>query len=223
MLSSMGLSKAESIQKFERTAGVSLERTRLVLDNGVKSSSIGINNKNPTPMVVTAWVVDLEGKPTEKFVVSPAIFQLGGNNTGKTSVRLVEELPKDRESVFWLKVNTAQAGESKQNSLKVAIGNKIKIFYRPEGLDGDAKYAASNVIWRFNGDKITATNPTALSVSVSDLCFDTETKRVAEMILPFTTKSWSVNKDALSSNKKSFIFVDEYGGFKEIPMTFKVK
>ena len=215
---SIGVVKAEVDFKHNLLGGVSLDRTRLVITNGETSGSIGVNNKNPTSMVVTSWVVDLEGKVSDSFVVSPSIFQLGAYKTGKTSIRLVDRLPSDRESVFLLKVNTAQAGESNKNSLKVAIGQKIKVFYRPKGLAGDANYAARNLIWSFDKNIVRVDNPTALSVSVSDLILDGNTDRIADMVLPFSSKSWKIDDVKSNALQKSFTFVDEYGGFKEIPI-----
>ena len=200
--------------------GVSLDRTRLILSDGKQSVGIGIANKNPVPMVVTSWVVDVSGQPSEKFVTTPSIFQIGPNKAATASIRLVDKLPEDRESVFWLKVNAAMAGETDSNVLSAAIGQKIKIFYRPKGLKGDARFAATKLIWSYKDGQLIASNPTGITVSISDLIFDGKATRVAKMILPFSSYNWNVKKSEIKSLDKKFTFIDEYGGFYEV--NFKV-
>lgn len=223
VLASMATVYAATPEQNLPYEGVSLDRTRVIISNGRNSESIGFNNKNPAPIIVSSWVTDLNNKPTNAFVISPSIYQLAGKSTGQATIRVVEELPKDRESVFWLIVNGATAGSSNENELRIAIGQRIKIFYRPDGLFGDARYAAEKLQWSFHGGELEIKNPTALSVSVSDLIFDDRSERIAEMILPYESKKIKLENLNRKAKVKKFTFVDEWGGFKEVTFDIKVE
>lgn len=196
--------------------GVGIDRTRIVMEDGTKTASFGVQNRMAAPVVVTAWVSDLNGKVSEDFVVSPSLYQLNDGKTGKGTVRLLSELPTDRESVYWLVVNTAKAGTAERNQLNVAIGQRIKVFYRPDGLKGDARYAAKHLIWTNDNGRIKVKNPTALSVSVSDINILDKTNKVAALLLPFSEVSLKLPIEANKTPSFSFTFFDEYGGLNEV-------
>ena len=199
--------------------GIGLDRTRVVIEDGASSGTFGLINDIGSPVIVTAWVTDLDGKMADAFVASPSLYQLANGKTGKGTVRLVSQLPQDRESVFWLNVNTAPAVQSRANQLAAAIGTRIKIFYRPDGLAGDARYAAERLRWSLKSNALHVDNPTALSVSVSDVTVNGRTERVAQMVMPFSKLQLPVGKpNPEAGGVNTFTFVDEYGGFNELAM-----
>lgn len=209
---------ANSTTPKDAIEGVNLDRTRVIIDDGKNSSSYGVGNHMAGPVVVSSWVTQLNGKPANQFVVSPSLFQLSSGKTGKGTIRVVSDLPQDRESVFWLVVNTAAAGiESKKNSVSFSLGQRIKVFYRPKGLEGDTHYAAKNLTWSYEAGTLKVKNPTGLSVSISDIISSKKSERIASMVMPFSEASWKVPLGAEPQNL-SFTFIDEYGGDNEVPL-----
>lgn len=198
--------------------GVGLDQTRVIFQNGDIKKEFGIINKMPSSMLVSSWVTDLERNPSEAFVVTPSLFQLRSGATGKGIIQLVSSLPQDRESVFWLVVNTVSAGEAKAQQMKIAVGQRIKVFYRPKGLEGNTSSSASKLKWEYKDGQLTAKNETALSVTVGDIFIGDKRMNVTGMILPFSENSWNIN---FKPNNCEFSFIDEYGGEVKFPLKIK--
>ena len=205
-----------SAEMNEQIHGVGLDCTRIVMSDGAELASYGVRNRLPVPLLASSWISDLNGNSTSAFVVTPSVFQLHAGRTGKAQIRLVEKLPHDRESIFWLTVNTISEGTSGKNQVKVALGQRIKVFYRPKGLKGNAKYAANNLKWSYRQGKLTATNPTALSVTISDFFYGDKEAGFTGMVLPFSDYSWNITD---IQKIDSFSIIDEYGGEVKFPLS----
>ncbi len=207
---------AYSLENKDPIQGVGIDRSRIVISNGEQTASYGVRNNLHVPLLASAWVTDLDGKVTSAFVVNPSVFQLQSGRTGKAQIRLIEKLPDDRESIFWLTVNTISQGQAEKNQIKVALGQKIKVFYRPKGLKGNTKYAANNLKWSYSQGKLTATNPTALSVTISDFFYGDKEAGFTGMVLPFSDYSWNITD---IQKIDSFSIIDEYGGEVKFPLS----
>lgn len=220
-LATLSSAMANTTAPMQPIEGVGIDRTRVVIGNGETRGAFGVTNKMATPVVVTSWVTDLKGKVSDAFVVTPSLYQLDAGKTGNSTVRLTSsDLPQDRESVFWLVVNSAAAGASSKNSISVAVGQRIKVFYRPVGVKGDAKYAAQNLVWSYENQKLKVRNPTALSVSISDIQTNGKELNVGEMVMPFSEMEWSMPA-AGKEAKRTFSYWDEFGGLNELPIKLK--
>uniref|UniRef100_A0A182SE45 Uncharacterized protein n=1 Tax=Anopheles maculatus TaxID=74869 RepID=A0A182SE45_9DIPT len=112
-------------------------------------------NKGNTPSLMQIWID--RGKPETQpfdsdaaFVITPPIVRIDPKNG--QSVRLMftgEKLPQDRETLFWfnaLEIPPASADQDK-SSLQIAVRSRLKLFYRPAGLAGDAASAPNLVKW----------------------------------------------------------------------------
>lgn len=78
----------------------------------------------------------------------------------------------DKESVFWLNVLEVPAkkqAKPDENYLQMAFRSRIKVFYRPAGLAGNANDAAQAVTWSVKGSSLQAFNPTPYYVSFVSL------------------------------------------------------
>ena len=79
-----------------------------------------------------------------------------------------EGLASDRESVLWLNVQEIPQAAS-ENELQIAIRQRIKVFYRPQGLVEDPMKAAQAMQWRASGGLIDVSNPGPYHVSMIKL------------------------------------------------------
>ncbi|WP_409519275.1 molecular chaperone, partial [Pseudescherichia sp.] len=87
-------------------AALTVDRSRLVMNEEDRSISINVNNRNTQdPYLAQGWMEDeKEQKLTGPLMVLPPVQRVEAG--GKTLVRLqttpdIAKLPKDRESVFY--------------------------------------------------------------------------------------------------------------------------
>ncbi len=157
------------------TAGISLSSTRLIFNEGKKEQSIVVRNSGGQ-ILVQSW---LEPEPGVKvndlpFVVTPPLVRVAPEQ--QQLLRILYSgapMPVDKESIFWLNVQEIpQAGDS-ENALQFAIRQRIKVFYRPRNLAGEAIQAPLNVEWRMTrnsaGAQLHLSNTTPYYVSLVDL------------------------------------------------------
>ena len=173
-------------------AAVTVMGTRVVYNAFDRDVTIQLSNAGNTPSLVQTWVDlgDPKAQPQDidaPFVLSPPMFRIDPNH--KQNLRMVftgKVLPKDRESLYWLNVleippkPSESAGE---NYLQFSVRSRLKIFYRPANLPGDANKAAQSVKWQIKREsnrdsakgnqeetiRITADNPTSYHVSFAEI------------------------------------------------------
>ncbi len=166
-------------------AGVVISGTRVIYPAAQKEVSVKLNNNGNLPALVQTWVDNgnVESTPADSkapFLLSPPVFRIDPNK-GQT-LRMMftgPALPEDKESVFWLNVleipPKAPAATEGTNVLSMAFRSRIKIFYRPTTLTGNASEAAQKLQWRAQpaptgkGYELQASNPSAFHVSLVGL------------------------------------------------------
>ena len=167
--------------------------TRVVYQAEEREATVKLKNDNTVPAAVQVWldVGDERAKPDQvqvPFTLTPPLFRL---EPGKSqAIRMAytgEKLPANKESLFWLNVlevpPTADNGGHDMNAFQLALRTRIKVFYRPENLKGNAKDAAAEVSWKIStgSDKalLLATNPTPYYVS-----YDKVVVKAGEVVTP---------------------------------------
>lgn len=131
-------------------AALALDRNRVIFHEEEKSISLSIKNDNKfKPYLAKVWLQDQNDR-TENLplFISPALQRV--NPGQKTLVRLkalpvISSYPQDRESLFYLNVLEIPTVSEKPNVMQIALNTKIKVFYRPKGLQEDRRF--------FNMDK----------------------------------------------------------------------
>lgn len=210
---------AVSLSASANTVGVQLDRTRVFMSNGESRAKYAVSNHTETPVLASATVTNADGTATSKLTVSPALYQIRANTTHQGSIILLEPLAQDTESVFWLNVKTVapESDASKTgSSLQFAIGQRIKIFYRPKGIKEDCKIVADKLKWTKTKDGLKVENDTPLSMSLVEVTVGTKKFRLEDLLLPKSSKDWQL---AIPTNHKmSFTYVDEYGNYVEHPL-----
>ncbi|PWK92975.1 fimbria/pilus periplasmic chaperone [Fulvimonas soli] len=163
-------------------ADVVISGTRVVYPGQAREVTVQLTNNGATPSLVQAWLDGGDPKvaPDQSdapFVLTPPIFRIDPHR-GQT-LRLMyagSPLPQDRESVFWLnvlEVPPVPTGEAGKNYLQLAFRSRIKVFFRPPGLQGRANEAPDRLRWRVvrapdgRGYALQCENPTPYHVSFS--------------------------------------------------------
>ncbi|HGM5324795.1 TPA: molecular chaperone [Serratia marcescens] len=185
--------------------GIGLGATRLVYSQQAGQTAVTVRNTNTKPYLVNARISrTLTGRETTPFFVSPPLFRLeAGSNALLRITGNAQSLPQDRESVFFLTVagipsSNPLARDNRDGfsdgGLVYAVGNTIKLFYRPSGLPSSAADAAKGLRFTQSGGRIQADNPTPYYVSLMTLrlngrLVDLEAGKT-DMIAPFSSANW---------------------------------
>ncbi|AJK14696.1 molecular chaperone [Yersinia pseudotuberculosis] len=168
-------------------AGVAIGLTRVIVTGADKSGSVQILNDGLHPALLQLWVdnnIAEMDKPIEQinvpFVVDSPVFRL--NAKTNKSIRIyytggANQLPSDRESMFWLNVlevpPKASANQSSQNAVQIAFRSRIKLFYRPAGIpissEGVATKLSFTLVPKGEGRVLRVANPTPFNVTFQTL------------------------------------------------------
>lgn len=166
------------------SASVVIAGTRVVFPAENGEVTVRLNNDGTAPALVEAWIDEGNADSTPEtahvpFLITPPLARM---NAGKgQSLRIVytgQPLPKDRESLYWLNVleippkPVARTGEE-QNTLQFAVRSRLKMFFRPADLAGDASTAPTQVTWTIAHEGassvLEAHNPTPYYITFSQL------------------------------------------------------
>ncbi|MFK8259601.1 molecular chaperone [Erwinia sp. AnSW2-5] len=210
------------------SANVVVLGTRVIYPQGDREVTVQLKNDGELPSLVQAWIDD--GKtstPINKlkvpFVLMPPIFRVepGKGQTLRISYT-GEQLPQDKESVYWLNVLDIppKGASSGGNTLQMAIRSRIKIFFRPPLLNSHgATEAYKNVKWTLTSDKkLRGKNLSPYYVNISSVELDINGKKIkttaGEMLSPGENKIFEspVLMGVSPGTKVSYGSITDYGG-----------
>lgn len=157
-------------------AGVSLDRTRVIITEKEASSSANLSNTSPDiPFLAQSWVEDEKGnKITSPLLCYRRYSESTGGKKGiarVTKTAGIEKLPQDRESLFYLNVREIPPKPDKPNTLQLAMQSRIKLFYRPAAVIPKTRSEIwqDQVVFQKNGNQMTVQNPTPYYVTILGL------------------------------------------------------
>ncbi|WP_313652833.1 molecular chaperone [Pantoea sp.] len=174
---------------FSSTAqagGVGLGATRMVYSSDSKQSTLQVRNTHTTAsFLIQSWMETSSGARTQDFVITPPLYVLKPST--ESVVKIIfngKSLPQDRESLYWLTVKAIpqQMENSAGNSLQFASANRIKVFYRPISLRGDANQAWKKVTAEYRAGNVVLRNPTPYFITTINMKVDG--KAVKPVMLP---------------------------------------
>lgn len=187
------------------TGGLNLNKTRLIFSADAGQATVVVNNTSALPYLVTSRVSrTVDGRETSPLFVSPPLFRLDGRSSNMLRVTGdVRQLPTDRESVFYLNVSgipklnplsREDRGGFVSGRVAYSIGNIIKVFYRPSGLNGTPDDAARHLIFTRMANGVQARNDSPYYVSLQTLTINGRKvkfdARQPEMVSPFSTVTY---------------------------------
>lgn len=215
-------------------ASLLINGTRVIYPADQREVSLSMENNGSAPILLQSWVD--EGNPKDSpetakapFILTPPMSRVDPGK-GQT-LRILytgASLAQDRETVFWLNVleiptkPKAKEGEP-NNYLQFAIRSRLKLFYRPKGLPGNAFDAVDKITWRVekdgNGYVAECNNPTPYFVSFGSLNFKgVEVEKSLEpkggMCPPMGSEKFPLKGNADSAvGKLTVEVINDYGGF----------
>ncbi|MGN2414186.1 fimbrial biogenesis chaperone [Pseudomonas syringae] len=165
---------------------IALTGTRLIFDGQYREVSIEVRNLGKTETLFQAWLSDPhdgDGSSPDQsrslpFVATPPLSRLAVN--GRQTLRILYQgagMPQARESLLHLYVLEVPRRQDGHRQLNIAVRQRINVFYRPSGLDGDPAEAAGQLLWQLvHGDSkrvvLKISNPTPYYTSLDAVRLD---------------------------------------------------
>jgi len=192
-----------------------------------------VNNNSHAPVLLQVWVDDGSSGDMNKeknypFVVIPAVVRMPPGKIVNLKILPTEkmrDLPRDRESVFWInlyEIPGVKKSQQKENTNKVEVGlnTQLKIIYRPFKGSLGIKNIAENLKIRLadNGSSLEITNPTPYYVTPASVTIKSSSGEQSlkldmnRMIAPFSYKRFAIPKATNSKqNTVEYNLLDDAG------------
>lgn len=208
------LAAATILPPSAQAGGVALGATRVIYPADAKQASLAVTNSDKKQrFLIQSWVEDAGGKKTVDFVITPPLFV--SKPKGENTLRIMyvgSELPKDRETVYWLNskaIPAVERGEIQgKNVLQIAILSRIKLFVRPTGLPSKPADAPSQLRFQRQGNALSITNPSPYYVTLVNVSIGAH-KLPNTMVSPMG--STTITLPAGSAGVVSYQTVNDYG------------
>ena len=202
---------------FANADGISLNQSRIIYSENDKSQMVQVHNGTNQPILVQASILkEVDGNAVDAFIISPPLFRVDSESEFAMRVmpNNIGNLPKDRESIFYLKTRAIPAtkkaeGEKEITSIVFVTAFVIKLIYRPSDINEPKKsdYAKVNVVK--NGTQWQFDNPTPYYMTVVGLNIDGKTNSESFLIKPFD--KYLINSSINNPSSVSWYFVNDYG------------
>ncbi|HFT7668201.1 TPA: molecular chaperone [Serratia marcescens] len=191
--------------------GITLGGTRVVFDGSQESTSVPVTNTARQDVwLMRFWISPYDDPPASPstaalpFAVTPPLYRLDPDSTVQLRInKIVDTLPADRESVFWLnnlaippKKGEKSLQKAVQSGLQFAVNTRIKLFYRPPALNDAAavKTAPGRLIVVSQGKTLSVSNPTPWYLTLVQLSVNNTPVAVTQdtMVAPFGSLTFPV-------------------------------
>lgn len=207
-------------------AGIVLNTTRVIYQGNDKEVSLGVHNSGSAEILLQSWLepptsatVDQDAPRPVPFIVTPSLTRMAGG--GRQLLRVIHsgaDMPTDRESVLWLNVQEIPQVAA-ENTLQIAIRQRIKVFFRPDGLSGDPQQAPEQLKWQLmTNNFLSVENPGPYHVSMLGISIRQQRIELAavesQMLAPHQRLNIPLLHPSGSSTPLllSFVSINDYGG-----------
>jgi P pilus assembly chaperone PapD len=194
--------------------GILVGQTRVIYDADKKEASLPLSNKSDrNPFLIQSWIESGDTKTRGPFITTPPLFRLNANEDSSLRISYTgSELPKNKESVFYINVRAIPSTpKNSLNELRLIINTRIKLFYRPPGLEGKPYDAYKLLQFSRTSGELRIKNPTPFYVVFSYLMVGNTLFKDVEMVAPggeLTVKLPESNH----SNTIEWSAINDYGG-----------
>ncbi|CAI1010266.1 fimbria/pilus periplasmic chaperone [Serratia fonticola] len=212
----------------QANAAIALDRTRVIFNGSSKSVSLNISNENKhLPYLAQGWVEDESGnKISSPLIVLPPVQRIESGAKSQVKVQglpATQQLPQDRESLFYFNLREIPPRSDKPNTLQIALQTRIKLFYRPQAIEPTKEQMSTpwqeQMTLTRQGDRYVVNNPTPYYITIVDASTIKGGKSaqgfVPLMVPPKSNAPLSANASALG-NSPVLTYVNDYGGRPEL-------
>jgi len=194
-------------------AGVALGATRVIYPSGQKQVQLAVTNNDENTYLIQSWVENADGVKDGRFVITPPLFAMQGKK--ENTLRILDatnnQLPQDRETLFWMNVKAIPSMDKSKlsdNTLQLAIISRIKLYYRPAKLALPPDQAPEKLKFRRSAGSLTLINPTPYYLTVTELNAGT---RILENALVPPMGETSVKLPSDAGSEITYRTINDYG------------
>lgn len=148
---------------ISQAMGIQIGRTRVIYDADKKEVPLAISNKDEDrPWLIQSWTDTGDNKTHGPFIVTPPLFRLDPQK--EQNLRITwsgARLPEDRESLFYINIRAIPASataDKDKNTLRVNYKTRLKLFWRPAGLEGSVAENCRKLGFSRQGNQLRVTN-----------------------------------------------------------------
>ncbi|MGG4610154.1 fimbria/pilus periplasmic chaperone [Providencia sp. Me31A] len=208
------------------SAGITMDRTRIVFEGDKTSMTLNIGNNNQElPYLAQGWLENADSKKINgPLVVLPPVQRLEAGKSSQIKIEALpaaSSLPQDRESLFYFNLREIPPKSDKPNVLQVALQTRVKLFYRPKAIipTDKSEPAIQKLTLDKSGTNAIVKNPTPYYVTVIN-AFSPTLKNDPNnfnpvMVAPFSQEGLGVSSAQLG-NSPTLITINDYGGRPEL-------
>lgn len=195
--------------------GIQLGRTRVIYDASKKEASLPlVNTEKELPWLIQSWVMNIDNKTRAPFIITPPLFRLDPKSEQTLRIMKSDNITKQNiESLYYLIVRMIPASDrqdEKNNVLHLIYKTQIKLFYRPEGMDGRAEDACKDLRFSLSGQQLKIENSSNFHTVFSSLSVGSN-KVQADMVAPQSNLTLPLSTRGASSSV-SWRCINDYGG-----------
>jgi len=206
-------------------ANIVINGTRVIYPEKKKDVVVQLVNNGTSSSLVQAWIDDGDINSTPEtanvpFLLSPPVVKVSGDSGQQLRItKIGAPLAGDRESVFFLNVlDIPPTPENLQgtNTLQLAIKSRIKIFYRPSGLNKQASTSIDNIELQAvpTGFKVTNKSPYFFTLANVGL-HDKKHLLVESIMVPPFSSAVAESKEPTTKNTPyTLLYIDDLGTYK---------
>lgn len=220
-------------------AEIILHGTRVIYPAEAREVTLQLSNTGAAPSLIQAWIDEGDPKSTPDqskapFIITPPISRV---NTNKGQALRITALPnaaslsKTQETLFWLNVldippkpeSTAVNTDSPENYLQLAIRSRVKLFYRPAGLEQVA-LAPAKIQWVRDGSQLKIKNPTAFYITLNSIQQEQAGKTfnlISDGLMLKPNSEEILILKSLEQSKMIFTTINDYGGTSEYELKIR--
>ena len=193
--------------------GVALGSTRLIYNANDRQTSLPVINSDAQHVfLLQSWIEDVNGKRSGDFAITPPLFVI--KPSSENTLRLIHvgaPLPTDRETAYWVSVKAIPARDQNkapdQSTLQLSFTSRIKLFYRPDGLQPNAEEAQSLLTLAREQGQVVVHNPTPYYLTLVNVRLDGH--EAAGVMVP--PKSSAPIQGSASAHQVVFQTINDYG------------
>ncbi len=220
-------------------AEIILHGTRVIYPAEAREVTLQLSNTGAAPSLIQAWIDEGDPKSTPDqskapFIITPPISRV---NTNKGQALRITALPnaaslsKTQETLFWLNVldippkpeSAAVNTDSPENYLQLAIRSRVKLFYRPSGLEQVA-LAPAKIQWVRDGSQLKIKNPTAFYITLNSIQQEQAGKTfnlISDGLMLKPNSEEILILKSLEQSKMIFTIINDYGGTSEYELKIR--
>lgn len=213
---------------FNASADIVISGTRVIYPQSAKDVTVKMENRGAKPLLVQSWLDDGRDSVNPQalklpFIVTPPVSRVDPAK-GQT-VRVTwtgQPMPQDRESLYWfnvLEVPPKAKDADSQSVLQLAFRTRIKMFFRPSGLQGDPTVAAGKLTWSQTGSALQANNSSPYYISMANATITVNGKKIdvdSHTIPPLTDETVPLKNAAnVGGGKIEYSTINDFGGIEK--------